>query len=130
MSHIEKIISERHRVEEVIYSRDFQLTGEDEATGYSFPCDRTGKPDKTDEHYDAWKDNFRYCLEHPEKYEDRGCVETKHSYIEPAYVQCSCGGKIYLQGDTECTCGQWYNQFGQALLPPKYWDDDNYDGGY
>jgi hypothetical protein len=25
-------------------------------------------------------------------------------------------------------CGQWYNLFGQALVDPEYWEDDDYYG--
>jgi hypothetical protein len=124
MSHIEKIITERHPEVSISYQRHFQLIGDYEGNGYSFPCNKDGSLDTTDQFYEFWKDNFQLCLDHPEKYEDRGCVVEKQSYMEPAYVQCSCGEKLYLNKDIQCKCGQWYNRFGQALLPPKYWDDE------
>jgi hypothetical protein len=129
MSYIKKIIRERHRETSIFYEREFQLIGDYKGNGYCFPCNKDGTPNISDQFYDCWKGNFQYCLDHPEKYEDMGCVERKQSFTEPAYVRCSCGEEFYLNGDTECpNCGQWYNGSGQELLPPEYWEDD--DGYY
>lgn len=132
MSYIKKVISERHRVNEIKYYRKFQRIGDYRGNGFSFPCNKDGSLDKTNESYDyeMCKENLQYCLDHPEEYEDRGCVEETSWHIEPMYVQCSCGEKFYINEDAECVCGQLYNGLGQALLPPKYWVDEYYGYDY
>lgn len=50
---------------------------------------------------------------------------------DPAHGTCSCGREVFLwdqyQGACECECGKWYNLFGQELVPPEYWHDDDDD---
>ena len=125
MSHIVKIISERQSKQHIEWRREFQRIGESEGTGYSFPCDQGGVVDTNDANYDCWKENYEYCLSHPQEYEDLGAVCNSWYYTEPAVGKCSCGREVRLQGDTVCECGQWYNQFGQALLDPEYWEEDD-----
>ena len=132
MSHIVKIISERERKKHIEWRREFQLIGDYPGNGASFPCDSNGNLCMDDEFADCWYKNYEYCLAHPEKYEDRGVVKNSWEYTEPAHAMCSCGNEIILQGDCMCEkCGQWYNGFGQALLDPKYWyEDENYYDEY
>ena len=49
--------------------------------------------------------------------------------MENAKALCSCGEIIELydgyMGSCECpNCGQWYNMFGQTLIKPQYWEED------
>lgn len=51
-----------------------------------------------------------------------------NGYKPPAYGTCHCGGTVELtdeyMGACECpNCGQWYNLFGQELLPPDMWEE-------
>ena len=121
MSHIVKIISERERKTHIEYARMFQRIGDYPGNGYSFPCESDGTLLNTNE---SARENYEYCLAHPEKYEDMGVEEWNLNYTEPALAKCSCGRELYLEGDQECGCGQWYNAFGQALKDPKYWYDE------
>ena len=123
MGYIVERIAPRHRVECKEYRREFTLVGERKGNGYSFPCERNGELIK-DQNYEYWIDNYKYCIEHPEKYIDEGIVEEKWSYMESELVRCSCGEELYLEGDTVCDCGQWYNGFGQALKDPSFWEED------
>ena len=51
-------------------------------------------------------------------------------YVEPAIMRCeNCGTEFDLTdeyyGACQCPeCGQWYNLFGQTLLPPDEWEED------
>lgn len=130
MSHIIKILSERTPKEHKELRREFQRIDEAEGTGYSFPCNSSGAVDTNDENYEYWKENFEYCISHPDEYEDCGVVCNSWEYIEPAKAKCSCGSEILLTdeylGACKCECGQWYNLFGQSLLDPEYWEE-SYD---
>lgn len=131
MSHITKMLSERQIKTVKEYKREFQRIGEPENCGYSFPCHADGSLDTEDQFYDCWKDNYDYCLANPDKYEDRGVIENSWTYCEPAVGQCSCGCEVILSRDVSCNgCGQWYNAFGQALVDPKYWEEDYYYRDY
>ena len=43
-------------------------------------------------------------------------------------VKCACGRKHWLaMDDSVCDCGQLYNAFGQQLVPPSQWgENDDY----
>lgn len=124
MSYIVEIISERERKKMVEYRREFQLIGDYEGNGASFPCDTNGNLCMDDEFVDCWYKNYEYCLVHPERYEDRGVVKREWWYTEPAHARCNCGEEVILRGDTMCDkCGQWYNGFGQVLKDPSHWYD-------
>lgn len=74
------------------------------------------------------KRNFRYCLEHPEEYKDKGNIIVKNSYWQDARAICECGREIFLRdtylGAGECRyCGRWHNLFGEELLPPEQWEE-------
>ena len=84
-----------------------------------------------------WWNNYLMCLE---KYGEGEAVTLEWDYVEPALAKCSCGTELLLEcqyaGACQCPdCGQWYNVYGQALVDPEYWeeddeDDDGYDYGY
>lgn len=121
-----EMISERNRVKKEYYCRDFQVIGEPAGCGYSFDCDRDGNLTFPNE---GQKENFEYAVAHPDKFEDLGVVRRVSSYIEPAKGRCHCGEVIELtdqyMGACECPrCNQWYNLFGQELLPPEQWEKD------
>lgn len=130
MGHIIERISPRERVQHKEWRREFTLVGWKKGNGYSFPCKPNGELDTDDENYDCWKDNYKFCLNHPEKYTDDGVVENSWWYTEPEVVKCSCGTTLYLDGDTVCDCGQWYNGSGQALLDPQYWEEPYFEDVY
>ena len=122
-------IKQEARLEERFeYSHEFDLI-EDPSCGFSFDCDETGKMDLNP---DAQR-NYDYAISHPEEYKDRGIVKTRYVDHVPAKGTCICGNEMELSaqymGACQCgKCGQWYNLFGQALIPPEYWEkDDDYD---
>ena len=44
------------------------------------------------------------------------------------YWQCACGLKLETDShsgghDVECSCGRWFNCFGQQLRPADPWED-------
>jgi len=96
--------------------------------GYGFPCDATGAVNE-DLTPDALR-NLEYCRQHPEAFERANeVVEICLQYKEEDHGTCRCGETVYLhdqyQAACQCTkCGQWYNLFGQELLPPEMWEED------
>ena len=130
MSHIVRTISERKPKKHIEYRREFQLIGADKGTGFSFPCDISGNINIKDENYPHWKENYEYCIAHPEEYEDLGKMKLEWDYVSPATVECSCGEEFALEATCSdvCSCpgcGQWYNLFGQALVNPEFWEQDD-----
>lgn len=118
-------ITPRQHIEERTKERFFQRIGEPEGCGFTFSCKENGEPIFT---MDAQKINFNYCLKHPEMFQDLGVQERIYEYTEPAKGICHCGNEILLineyLGACECPeCGQWYNLFGQELLPPTHWEE-------
>ena len=107
---------------------DHELVFDDgHGNGYGFPCDESG-------HLlaglvDAAAENYNWCMEHPEKFVRwNRIISRQRRYHENATGRCSCGEKIELwgafNGACDCPkCGQWYNLFGQELLPPEQWED-------
>lgn len=98
-----------------------------EFNGFSFPCDKEGNllPDIPQEA----KDNYKECLEHPERYERfNRVVKSEWRARTNARGTCRCGNEVELYdmyyGSCKCEkCGQWYNLFGQEILPPEQWED-------
>ena len=123
-----KIIRERQLKEHKELKREFTLIGEEQGNGFSFPCLQDGSPDKNDENYDCWKNNFKTCIERPDLYIDEGVQIIRWTYTEPALGLCSCGNEVELideyEGACECSkCGNWYNMFGQQLIDPVWWEE-------
>lgn len=111
---------------ETTISYEVSFLGEDK--GYGFPCDEKGTIKKEEMSEDAIK-NYEYCIKHPKEFSIFNEIEKyENSYREPASGICKCGEKIHLFdeyfGACECpNCGQWYNMFGQELLPPSEWEE-------
>ena len=114
------------RKTEVSYDLSF-LYGEDHG-GFCFPCDAAGKV--LPFQYEEAKQNYEYCMAHPEEFETFAEVTRwVNRYTEPAHGTCSCGEEVELYdqyyGACQCPkCGQWYNLFGQSLVPPEQWETD------
>lgn len=99
--------------------------------GYGFPCDENGKI--FDDASDAAKENYKWCLEHPEKFvRFNEILKHKRRTYDEAHGTCRCGNEVELydqyQGACECDkCGKWYNLFGQELLPPEEWEPEEWE---
>ncbi len=113
-----------------VYQKEFRLEFTDKnGCGASFPCNEKGELLKDEINPEAYK-TLEWCLAHPEAYEVfNKVVEYKNSYKEPPSGTCHCGEQVYLYGSymgaTQCPrCGQWYNVFGEELLPPEEWEED------
>lgn len=95
--------------------------------GYGFPCNESGSVVDIPPEAVA---NLAWCMEHPEKFVRAGEIVTyRNRYREPARGTCICGQEVILTdeyyGACQCEkCGQWYNLFGQSLLPPDEWETD------
>ena len=118
------IIKKRERKSETYYTYDFDIN---RSGGFAFPCDENGVVDESKLNEYAL-DNYKKCMAHPEKFEWKGVKKHKYSYTEPAIGKCHCGEEFELipqyMGACECpNCGQWYNIFGQELLPPVQWEE-------
>ena len=109
-----------------IVERTIEFT-DAEGNGFSFDADERGNPILANE---CAKHNYEYAIAHPEEYEIYDeLVVRRRTYIEPAHGTCACGTEITLydeyHGACECEkCGRWYNLFGQELLPPEYWENE------
>lgn len=129
-----KIIRNRQLVHHVEYRMDFP--------GFSFPMfngavvptmtEAGGRIVRCSVEKCSWWENYQMCLQ---KYGEGEFTKDEWDYWDPAEAKCSCGKTIELfdqyRGACECPrCGQWYNLFGQSLVDPKYWeeDDDEYAG--
>lgn len=95
--------------------------------GCGFPCDENGK--LFDDMNDAAKENYKWCMEHPEKFVrfNKVIKHERRTYDNP-HGTCDCGNEVELyneyMGACQCDkCGKWYNLFGQELLPPTEWEE-------
>lgn len=95
--------------------------------GYGFPCDEHGN--LFDDLTDVAIANYKWCLDHPEKFvRFNEIIEYKFRTYDNAHGTCDCGNEVELFneycGACQCEkCGQWYNLFGQKLLPPTMWEE-------
>lgn len=96
--------------------------------GFCFPCDKDGNllsgvPQVAIQ-------NYRRCLETPERFiRYNKVIKTERRVRNNARGTCHCGNSVELYnmylGACQCEkCGQWYNVFGQMLVPPEHWEDD------
>lgn len=98
--------------------------------GYGFPCDINGKLLESEEENPVAYKSLRWCLEHPEGFvRFNEVVEYTRTVRDNAHGTCECGNEVELwnqyYGSCQCEkCGQWYNVFGQELLPPECWEED------
>ena len=95
--------------------------------GFAFPCDKDGQLKNICP--EALK-NYKFCLDNPEAFKRYNKV-IKEEYHLPVFAHgtCSCGNEVELveefHGACSCEkCGQWYNLFGQEILPPYQWKED------
>lgn len=109
-------------------TKDYEIAFDDgRGNGFAFPCDKEGK--LLDDVTPQAASNYHRCLQHPEMFTRfNKVIETERSYKENAHGTCDCGESVELynqyMGTCQCPrCGQWYNLFGQKLLPPEEWDD-------
>ncbi len=114
---------------EYVTAVDYELVFDDGCNnGFGFPCDESGHL-PCDLNATALK-NYKWCMEHPERFSRWNRVVChKRRYRENASGVCECGERIELRnefaGACECPkCGQWYNLFGQKLLPPEQWEEN------
>ncbi len=126
-----EIIKERTIRVEREYYINFDCK-DDDTCGYIFPAnsDETPAFDKMGEEA---KRNFYECALNFDLY-NRWFEEREHTVVEPAVGLCHCGAEVELDADysyhgaVRCEkCGQWYNIFGQKLIDPEYWEDDDDD---
>ena len=119
-----KIIEQRRIVEVKEHVVDFDDKRRNDGSGFTFPLDVHGDPIFST---DCAKRNYEMCVAHPDIYEKNYRVH-KWKYIEPAKGKCICGRVVELYdqylGACQCECGRWYNLFGDALIDPKYWEED------
>ena len=116
-------------VEENIYFTLDYIFREDPTGGLSFPCDKDGKITKLNP---GAEENLKYAQEHPEIYDGPRVIKHRSTYRHNPTIKCKCGKIFELSGfyygACNCEkCGQWYNLFGQELLPPENWDWSNED---
>lgn len=109
--------------EEVWYEKVYD---DGDNNGYGFPCDEDGNLYPMS---DAVLENLNYCKSHPAEFLRSGeVVRFCNSYMDLPHGRCKCGEEVYLTGGyygaTECSCGRWYNLYGQELMPPEQWDID------
>lgn len=120
-----EIIKERHPV----FDRKPILAFFDEpGCGYTFYLDEQMRPILNSPEA---KKNYDFCMAHPEEFKTawNKIMYEKYEYTEPSIGRCSCGKEFPLEpvylGAVQCpNCGQWYNLFGQELLPPEQWENN------
>jgi len=109
---------------EVGYERIFD---DGHNNGFGFPCDKNGKLLGTESWAPAARENYKFCMEHPEKFERfNKIVRLEFRARDNASGICECGARVDLWnqycGACECPeCGRWYNLFGKEILPPEQW---------
>jgi hypothetical protein len=125
-----EIIKERKVRKEKSYWINFDCK-QDETWGFIFPANSDGTP-VLEQMSDEAKQNYYECEMNVDKY-NRWFEEREHTIVEPAVGKCHCGCEVELDADfayhgaVQCEkCGQWYNLFGQKLINPEYWEDDDY----
>lgn len=103
------------------------------SAGFWFACSNNGE---IAEMPDEARENYRWCMEHPEKFSRWNEIErTESTYREPGHGTCICGTEVELYdqyyGACQCpNCGRWYNLFGQSLVAPEHWESDPADEEY
>ena len=123
-----KIIKEREVKNSIVYSLNFDYK-EDSNSGFSFPCDKNGYILRSEMTQTAI-DNYHKCLKNINLTLPY-VTSRKIRWVEPAVGKCYCGHEVILEnqymGACQCSrCGQWYNVFGQTLLSPELWEDEEY----
>lgn len=100
---------------------------DDPDTGFCFPATSSGEPDFAFMCPEAIA-NYEACLT-DERLTEAEFEPREYTYINPAVGKCICGREVVLdtgyEGAVRCECGRWYNLFGQELIDPKYWEEDD-----
>ena len=114
------------QVETVSYSLHFDRQ-DAPGCGFAFPCDEHGTV-RTEEMQPAGLVNYEACLANTFSVPmiRKGIVTYRHSYREPAIIECGCGKPLTLHDvlTNECVCGRFYNGGGQALCHPRLWGEE------
>lgn len=127
---VKKIISERHLVTMRYHVIEFDHVDGD--GGYSFPADENGNV-KFDPKYEvAHRKSYELAMKNHDYCGPFHRIK-KHTYTENAKAICECGVEIELwdqyHGACKCKyCGRWHNLFGQTLVNPKFWENDEQYG--
>ena len=114
-----------HMAEEIVHRLVFDDGGN---SGFWFPCDEHGNllPGM----YENARENYEFCMANQNSFvRANEVVSFKQRVREPATGTCHCGNEVTLYaeyyGACQCgKCGQWYNLFGQELLPPDEWEEE------
>lgn len=128
-----KIIRERELQTLVDYTIEYRYKDDPEA-GFSFPATSYGEPDIASMSQEMYT-SYKACLTDP-RLTEAEFTTSERKYVAPAIGQCKCGETIELYsynvyGAVCCPkCSQWYNLFGQELLPPEQWEDIDDWGWY
>ena len=125
-----KIIKEREPKESVTYSLEFDYR-DDSGGGFTFPCDASGSLKVNEMTKEAQANYYKCLLDDTKRFYEPYIKTHTHHWVEPAVGECVCGEEVVLEnqymGACQCPkCGQWYNIYGQSLIPPEYWEDDEY----
>ena len=131
---VKEMLEPRHPVTSTENRIEFDLISS-EGAGFSFPADSNWNPVWDPEYESIQKENYEYCTSHPELFNGPFEKVIRHTWTEPAKAVCECGSTISLtdeyRGASQCPeCGIWHNMFGQTLLDPDYWADENNDDYY
>jgi hypothetical protein len=124
-----KIIKERTPEVIIDYYIEFRYK-DDPNAGFCFPALKNGEPDFKKMPEEAIL-NYNSCL-NDDRLDSPEFTRNKRTYMSPAVGKCSCGREVILDcghgSAVQCECGRWYNLFGQSLIDPKYWyeDEDEY----
>ena len=115
---------------EVIYGLRFYAYPDG---GFEFPCDADGNV-KRNSMTEIAIQNYEGCLKRPQDfpYAFNEIHEYSRWVKDTPYGTCKCRERVHLfneyMGACQCPkCGQWYNLFGQELLPPEDWEEVDYD---
>lgn len=96
--------------------------------GFSFPCNEHGSllPGVAD----CARENYEFCMANQNSFvRSNEVVSFNQRVVVAATGTCHCGNNMELHdeyyGACRCgKCGQWYNMFGQELLPPDEWEEE------
>jgi hypothetical protein len=127
-----EIIKERKVRTEKSYWINFDCK-DDHSCGFIFPANSDGTP-AIDKMPEEAKRNYYICLVADTDTYDYGFEEREDRVVDYAVGRCRCGAEVELfdgawMGAVQCEkCGKWYNIYGQELIDPEYWEED--DGDY
>ena len=123
-----EIIKER----KVRYEKEYYINfdcKDDHSCGFIFPAYFNDETPAFDKMTEEAKKNYYACLADKDTY-DRWFEEREVRVVDYAVGKCKCGHEVELvdeawMGAVQCEkCGKWYNIYGQELVDPKYWEED------